>query len=182
MPLPTHIDLQIVTPDRLLVREQVDEVEIPGTEGYFGVLPGHTPMLASLSVGELWYRKGQEKTYLAIAYGFAEVLPDRVTILAQLAELACGRGQKARRGPPHAAQGGNRLRTGPRRPDQVAGAPAGCLAHAVVGSRRPPADAAAAELTRVDAVPHEECRTGCAGGSYFDVLFSAFRIWRPALT
>jgi F-type H+-transporting ATPase subunit epsilon len=88
MPLPTSIELQIVTPDRLLVREQVDEVEIPGSEGYFGVLPGHTPMLASLAVGELWYRKGQEKTYLAIAFGFAEVLPDRVTILAQLAERA----------------------------------------------------------------------------------------------
>jgi F-type H+-transporting ATPase subunit epsilon len=87
-PIPTSIELQIVTPDRLLVREQVDEVEIPGTEGYFGVLPGHTPMLASLSVGELWYRKGQEKTYLLISYGFAEVLPDRVTILAQIAEKA----------------------------------------------------------------------------------------------
>jgi F-type H+-transporting ATPase subunit epsilon len=88
MALPTSIELQIVTPDRLLVREQVDEVEIPGTEGYFGVLPGHTPLLASLAVGELWYRKGQEKTYLSIAYGFAEVLPDRVTILAHLAERA----------------------------------------------------------------------------------------------
>ena len=88
MALPTHIDLQIVTPDKLLVREPVDEVEIPGSEGYFGVLPGHTPMLASLTVGELWYRKGQEKIYLAIAFGFAEVLPDRVTILAQLAERA----------------------------------------------------------------------------------------------
>src|SRR6185312_13546022 len=86
--LPTHIDLQIVTPDKMLVREQVDEVEIPGSEGYFGVLPGHTPMLASLAVGELWYRKGQEKTFLAIAFGFTEVLPDRVTILAQLAERA----------------------------------------------------------------------------------------------
>src|SRR5918996_6177934 len=88
MALPTQIELQIVTPDRLIVREQVDEVEIPGSEGYFGVLPGHTPMLASLAVGELWYRTGQEKTYLSIAYGFAEVLPDRVTILAQLAERA----------------------------------------------------------------------------------------------
>jgi F-type H+-transporting ATPase subunit epsilon len=88
MALPTHIDLQIVTPDRLLVQEQVDEVEIPGSEGYFGVLPGHTPMLASLAVGELWYRKGQEKTYLSIAFGVAEVLPDRVTILARLAERA----------------------------------------------------------------------------------------------
>ena len=88
MSLPTHIDLQIVTPDRLLVQAQVDEVEIPGSRGYFGVLPGHTPMLASLAVGELWYRKGQEKIYLSIAFGFAEVLPDRVTILARLAERA----------------------------------------------------------------------------------------------
>ena len=88
MALPTSIELQIVTPDKLLAKEQVDEVEIPGTEGYFGVLPGHTPMLASLSVGEMWYRKGQEKTFLSLAYGFAEVLPDRVTILASLAERA----------------------------------------------------------------------------------------------
>src|SRR6187549_478447 len=88
MALPAHLDLQIVTPDRLIVKEQVDEVEIPGSQGYFGVLPGHTPMLAALAVGELWYRKGQEKTYLSIAFGFAEVLPDRVTILARLAERA----------------------------------------------------------------------------------------------
>src|SRR5688500_161903 len=88
MAVPTHIDLQIVTPDHPIVQEQVDEVEIPGSEGYFGVLPGHTPMLASLAVGELWYRKGQEKFYLSIAFGFAEVLPERVTILARLAERA----------------------------------------------------------------------------------------------
>ena len=88
MPLPSKLQLQIVSADRMLVNESVDEVEIPGADGYFGVLPGHTPMLASLAVGELWYRKGQEKTYLAIAFGFAEVLPDRVTILAQLAERA----------------------------------------------------------------------------------------------
>ena len=88
MALPTSIELQIVTPDKMLVKEQVDEVEIPGSEGYFGVLPGHTPMLASLAVGEMWYRQGQEKTYLSLAFGFAEVLPDRVTILAQLAERA----------------------------------------------------------------------------------------------
>jgi len=86
MALPTSIELQIVTPDKLVLRERVDEVEIPGSEGYFGVLPGHTPMLASLAVGELWYRQAQEKTYLSIAFGFAEVLPDRVTILARLAE------------------------------------------------------------------------------------------------
>ena len=88
MALPTSIELQIVTPERRLVHEPVDEVEIPGVDGYFGVLPGHTPLLAALSVGEMWYRKGQDKTYLAIAFGFAEVLPDRVTILAQLAERA----------------------------------------------------------------------------------------------
>jgi F-type H+-transporting ATPase subunit epsilon len=88
MALPTHLDLQIVTPDRLVVQARVDEVQVPGSEGYFGVLPGHTPMLASLAVGELWYRQGQEKTYVAIASGFAEVLPDRVTILAKLAEKA----------------------------------------------------------------------------------------------
>ena len=88
MALPSRLDLQIVTPDRLLVHEQVDEVQIPGIDGYFGVLPGHTPLLAALSVGELWYRKGQDKTYLSIAFGFAEVLPDRVSVLAQLAERA----------------------------------------------------------------------------------------------
>jgi F-type H+-transporting ATPase subunit epsilon len=72
----------------MIVQDRVDEVEIPGSEGYFGVLPGHTPLLASLAVGELWYRKGQEKTFLSIAFGFAEVLPDRVTVLARLAERA----------------------------------------------------------------------------------------------
>jgi F-type H+-transporting ATPase subunit epsilon len=86
--LPTHIQLQIVSADRSLVNERVDEVEIPGADGYFGVLPGHTPLLALLGAGELWYRLGQEKHYLAIAFGFAEVQPDRVTILAQVAERA----------------------------------------------------------------------------------------------
>ena len=88
MSLPAKIQLQIVSPDRSLVNEAVDEVEIPGFDGYFGVLPGHTPLLAALQVGELWYRKGQEKHYLLIAYGFAEVQADRVTILAQIAETA----------------------------------------------------------------------------------------------
>jgi F-type H+-transporting ATPase subunit epsilon len=88
MSLPAHLTLEIVTPDRSILREQVDEVEVPGADGYFGVLPGHTPLLASLQVGELWYRKGSEKSYLSIAFGFAEVLPDRVTILARIAERA----------------------------------------------------------------------------------------------
>jgi F-type H+-transporting ATPase subunit epsilon len=86
--IPSRIQLQVVSADRSLVNEQVDEVEIPGAEGYFGVLPGHTPLLALLGAGELWYRQGQEKHYLSIAFGFAEVLPDRVTILAQIAERA----------------------------------------------------------------------------------------------
>lgn len=86
MALPTKLTLEVVTPERRLVSEQVDEVQLPGAEGYFGVLPGHTPLLATLQVGELWYRIGQEKHYLAVAFGFAEVLPDRVTVLAQLAE------------------------------------------------------------------------------------------------
>ena len=88
MALPSHLQLQIVSADRSLVNERVDEVEIPGADGYFGVLPGHTPLLALLGAGELWYRQGQEKHYLAIAFGFAEVLPDRVTVLAQVAERA----------------------------------------------------------------------------------------------
>src|SRR4030095_13864173 len=86
MALPTQIQLQIVSADRSLVNERVDEVEIPGADGYFGVLPGHTPLLALLGAGELWYRQGQEKHYLMIAFGFAEVQPEQVTILAQIAE------------------------------------------------------------------------------------------------
>jgi F-type H+-transporting ATPase subunit epsilon len=88
VPLPTHLQLDIVSAERSLVNETVDEVEIPGADGYFGVLPGHTPLLALLGTGELWYRRGTEKVYLSIAFGFAEVQPDRVTILAQIAEKA----------------------------------------------------------------------------------------------
>ena len=88
MALPTHLHLEIVSADRLLVHDDVDEVEIPGSDGYFGVLPGHTPLLALLQVGELWYRKGAEKVYFSIAFGFAEVQPDHVTILAEIAEKA----------------------------------------------------------------------------------------------
>ncbi len=88
MAIPTKILLEIVTPDRALVREEVDEIQLPGSEGYLGVLPGHTPLLTTLKVGELWYRVGAEKHFLAIAGGFVEVLPDRVTVLAHLAERA----------------------------------------------------------------------------------------------
>jgi len=88
MELPTHLQLKIVSAERSLVTERVDEVEVPGADGYFGVLPGHTPLLALLGAGELWYRKGADRVYLSIAFGFAEVQPDRVTILAQIAEKA----------------------------------------------------------------------------------------------
>lgn len=86
--LPTTLTLEIVTPDQSLVTENVDEVVAPAAEGYLGVLPGHTPLLATLSIGELWYRKGSQKAYLSIAGGFLEVLPDKVTVLAQIAERA----------------------------------------------------------------------------------------------
>jgi F-type H+-transporting ATPase subunit epsilon len=88
MPLPKHLRLEFVTPERAIVHEDVDEVEIPGEEGYFGVLPGHAPLLAALKTGELWYRKGAERKYAFIAGGFAEVLPERVAILAQVGERA----------------------------------------------------------------------------------------------
>lgn len=82
------IRLEIVTPEKVLVREDVDEVVVPGEDGYLGVLPGHTPLLATLRGGDLWYRKGAEKTHLDIGGGFAEVLPDRVTILAEASAVA----------------------------------------------------------------------------------------------
>ena len=88
MSLPSHLDLEIVTPDRAVVHEEVDEVQLPGSEGYLGILPGHTPLLTTLRVGQLWYRKGTEKYYLSVAFGFAEILPDRVRLLAQIAERA----------------------------------------------------------------------------------------------
>ena len=114
MALPTSLTLEIVTPDRALVSETVDEVQVPGSEGYFGVLPGHAPLLSSLQVGELWYRKGQEKHYLAVAFGFVEVLPDKVTVLAHIAERAedidLARAEKAK------ARAEERV-AGPRVPD-----------------------------------------------------------------
>jgi len=88
MSLPTHLTLEIVTPERALAHEDVDEVQLPGSEGYLGILPGHTPLLTSLTVGTLWYRKGSEKSYLSIVDGWAEVLPDRVRLLARVGERA----------------------------------------------------------------------------------------------
>ena len=81
------IQLTIVTPERSIVTEQVDELQIPA-EGYLGVLPGHAPLFTELKVGELSYRKGNNWTSLAVAWGFAEVLPDQVRVLAETAERA----------------------------------------------------------------------------------------------
>lgn len=80
--------LEFVSPERLIAHEEVDEVQLPGEEGFLGVLPGHTPMLVALKVGPMWYRKGTEKFYGFVGFGFAEILPDRVTILARIAEKA----------------------------------------------------------------------------------------------
>ena len=86
--LPEAITLDVVTPDKRLCSLQVDEVVLPGSEGSLGVLPGHAPLLTALDVGPLMYRRGSEKTYMALALGFAEVLPDRVTVLAHIGERA----------------------------------------------------------------------------------------------
>ena len=77
MALPSKIQLQIVSADRSLVNEQVDEVEIPGADGYFGVLPGHTPLLGLLGTGELWYRQGAETHYVSLAFGLT--VPPKVS-------------------------------------------------------------------------------------------------------
>jgi len=87
MALPTSITLNIVTPDQSFAHE-VDEVSLPGSEGDFGVLPGHTPFFTALRTGQMWYRKGAEKHYLAVSVGFVEVLPAKVTVIAQVAERA----------------------------------------------------------------------------------------------
>jgi F-type H+-transporting ATPase subunit epsilon len=87
MALPTKLTLSIVTPDRSLSYE-VDEVALPGQMGDFGVRPGHTPLFAGLRTGTMWYRQGTEKHFLAVSVGFAQVLPEQVTVLAQVAETA----------------------------------------------------------------------------------------------
>jgi F-type H+-transporting ATPase subunit epsilon len=81
-----NIDLVIVTPERAVIRDSVDELQIPGTEGYFGVLPGHAPLFSEMKVGEVGYRQGNQWHYLSVAWGFVEVLPDKVRMLAEAAE------------------------------------------------------------------------------------------------
>src|ERR1039457_7500070 len=82
------LHLQIVTPDRLLVREDCDQVQIPGKNGELGILPGHAPLITELTIGEIKYLQGGTAHYLSVAWGFAEVLPNKVTILADTAERA----------------------------------------------------------------------------------------------
>ena len=82
------IQLEIVTPERLVVNTQAEEIQIPGKTGYLGVLPGHAPLITELAVGEISYRTGSDTRRLAVAWGFAEVLPHKVTILAETAEKA----------------------------------------------------------------------------------------------
>ena len=78
--------LEIVTPEKKVVDTAATEAQIPGKNGYLGVLPGHAPLITELAIGEVTYRAGGEEQRLAVAWGFAEVLPDKVTILAESAE------------------------------------------------------------------------------------------------
>ena len=80
--------LEVVTPEHLLLSQPVEEVIAPGVEGEFGVLPGHTHFLTTLKIGELRYRVGELTRYMSILWGYAEVTPDKVTILAEVAEKA----------------------------------------------------------------------------------------------
>ena len=86
--MPNQIEFEIVTPEGVSVREVVDEVEAPGKEGYFGVLPGHTPFLTQLKAGTVRYRVGKEEHLVSVTWGFAEVLPYKVTLLVSTAERA----------------------------------------------------------------------------------------------
>jgi F-type H+-transporting ATPase subunit epsilon len=80
--------LEIVTPEKLVMKDVAEEMQIPGKNGYLGILPGHAPLITELAVGEISYRNGGSIYRLAVAWGFAEVLPDKVTILAEIAERA----------------------------------------------------------------------------------------------
>jgi len=82
------IALTIVTPERFIVNEMVDELQIPGAAGYFGVLPGHAPLFSELKIGEVSYRQGQRWFFVSVAWGFVEVHSDEVRILAETAERA----------------------------------------------------------------------------------------------
>lgn len=86
--LPEAIELVIVTPTRQLLRARAVEVTLPGANGYLGILPGHAPLMTELGIGELTYRGTTAAEPISVIRGFAEILPDRVTVLAETAELA----------------------------------------------------------------------------------------------
>ena len=86
MNLPEKMELEIVTPEKLFFSGEVDEVNVPGAEGYLGILPGHAPLLSELQIGVISYRQGSQETHLFCSWGFAEVLPDRVSVLVEVAE------------------------------------------------------------------------------------------------
>jgi F-type H+-transporting ATPase subunit epsilon len=88
MALPDKIHLEIVTPDRQLFSGLVDDVTVPSNTGYLGILPGHAPLLAELGIGEVSYGIAGRKEYMFCSWGFVEVLPERVVVLAQTAERA----------------------------------------------------------------------------------------------
>jgi F-type H+-transporting ATPase subunit epsilon len=83
-----NVELEIVTPEKHILAETVDYVELPGEEGYMGILPGHAPLLSELGFGTLYYRKGGDIQYFAVLGGFVEVLPGRVIVLADACERA----------------------------------------------------------------------------------------------
>ena len=99
--MPDTFQLEIVTPEKMVVKDVAEEMQIPGKSGYLGILPGHAPLITELAVGEITYRNGGQTRRLAVAWGFAEVLPDKVTILAETAEhpveIDVDRAQKAKR-------------------------------------------------------------------------------------
>ncbi|HZP00581.1 MAG TPA: F0F1 ATP synthase subunit epsilon [Terriglobia bacterium] len=86
--LPTELSLEVVTPDRLVAHDSVTAVTLPGKDGYLGILPGHRPLLTEIAPGELTYTRENVQHHLAVTWGFAEVLPDRVIVLAECAERA----------------------------------------------------------------------------------------------
>jgi F-type H+-transporting ATPase subunit epsilon len=100
MALPDQIQLEIVTPEKRLFSGKVDEVTVPSSRGYLGILPGHAPLLGELGIGEISCRIGDRREYFFCADGFLEVLPDRVVVLAQVAERASeidvGRAEQAK--------------------------------------------------------------------------------------
>jgi F-type H+-transporting ATPase subunit epsilon len=84
--MPDTFQLEIVTPEKMVVRDAAEEVQIPGRNGYIGVLPGHAPLITELGAGEITYKNGGQVHRFALAWGFAEILPDRVTVLAETVE------------------------------------------------------------------------------------------------